>query len=194
MPRPLVWRWSVFLKSMFNLLPLQEKKLIRREYFTRLAIIFGVFTFVSLLMALALLVPSYFLSRVFRNEAKQSLNSLARSNAAKDTEALSKEIAFIAAAERALSNTHPVVAVSDLFSAITLARNGTGVRIFSLRFNRDNTGSGISVTGEAGSREDLLLLRKKLEDSDFFANVELPISNFAKGKKIDFSVILTNKP
>ena len=48
-------------KTMINLLPIEDKILIRKEYLRRLSVIIGIFLFGFICIAAILLYPSYFL-------------------------------------------------------------------------------------------------------------------------------------
>lgn len=49
----------------------------------------------------------------------------------------------------------------------------------------------ITVNGKSATREALLTLVKNLQTSGVFLSVDLPISNYAKEKDLDFSIKLT---
>ena len=48
-----------------------------------------------------------------------------------------------------------------------------------------------SINGISGTRESLVSFKKDLDKTALFKNIDLPISNLAKDKDIDFSMIMT---
>ena len=48
----------------------------------------------------------------------------------------------------------------------------------------------MTVSGMAGTREDLVAFVKKMEDSKYFSDVVSPISNLTKDKNINFVITL----
>lgn len=70
-------------------------------------------------------------------------------------------------------------------------------KISTIRINQMSYTSGkessatINLGGISDTRDSLVLFVKKLEASKAFKEVNLPVSNFAKNKDIDFSISMT---
>ena len=65
------------------------------------------------------------------------------------------------------------------------------IKITQISYTNDSAeGKIVNISGTAPSREILLLFRESLEDDTLFKKVDLPISNFIKGRDIQFSLSL----
>ena len=72
-----------------------------------------------------------------------------------------------------------------------LSNKVSGIKIKSIFFEKDDiSGGNIVISGIAENREILLLFRRTLEKDPSFENVDLPISNFVKGRDIEFNMSL----
>ena len=72
-----------------------------------------------------------------------------------------------------------------------LAQKFSGIIIDQVAYRMVATSTAVvTVGGIADSRENLVLLSKKLQASSKFKSVDIPISNYAKEKDIEFSINL----
>ncbi len=75
-----------------------------------------------------------------------------------------------------------------------IARKMSDIKILQIDYEKGIDGARIvKITGMAPDRERLLLFRQTLESDQNFSNVDLPISNFVKGKNINFELKITVK-
>jgi Tfp pilus assembly protein PilN len=174
---------------MFTFLPYEEKQIVAREYRKKLLLIYVALVMFAGIAWIASLVPSYILVSLNRDEAiaqKQSPISDIGADAVSLTE---KELAI---AQEKLFVLTPLVSRQPISFVLTklFSRIPHGVTISSITMNRSVTKGMVVVSGIATTREVLVSFAKALEGEAFFKKVELPVSNFTKGKDVPFSISL----
>lgn len=173
---------------MRNLLPEQNKKIIRREYFMRVLSIAFIFLFLTALLSSTFLLPAFFLSIEKEKSVRESAEIVSKS--VKFREQNSTDF-LLEEAERKLellSSKNGGILVQDIVMKI-VDEKPYGVSIYGISYMELTEGrSRITLTGVAGEREDMLSFRKYLERDGLFSSVRLPVSNFAKDKDIKFSI------
>jgi hypothetical protein len=174
---------------MINLIPKEEKKRMKTDFYYRLfGLFFSVFAF-SLVLASLFLLPAYFIS-----SAKIPIMEI-KLNAEKNGESSAfyeKSIALVKEINTKLDliEKEKLIPSTRVFQGI-LQEKRADIKITQILYENEASGKRISVTGIAPSREILLLFRLALENSPSFKNVDLPISNFVKGSDIQFNLNLT---
>ncbi len=179
---------------MINLLPVEEKKKIARDYRFRVLIFYFYAFGAFLAVATVSLLPSYFLSSLKERLTAQKLEILkslpvsepdqATLDAIKDVNA---KIAIINGAEKS-----KFLVLENAVDEVIL-RKMPDIKITSIDYEKKDGVKGINLHGLAPNRERLLLFRQALEEDKAFSSVDLPISNFVKGANIDFSLNLVSK-
>jgi len=170
---------------MVNLIPKKEKKKMIMGFRLRLVTLFLLTLDFCILIALVVLLPSYFLSTTKNSVANAKLETqkLDPSLASEELvviEDINKKLDLIENAEK--NKFLPSV---NVINAI-LSKKRPDIKITEISYQNDTRGKKIGVTGTAPSREVLLLFRLALESSPAFKSVDLPISNFVKGSNIQF--------
>jgi hypothetical protein len=177
---------------MINLIPIEEKRRMYRDFYFRVVAVAFFMLGVSLLIASIAILPSYFISSVEKNSIDEKLNvqnneiipvpdqvTLA---AVKD---LKGKLSFIENSEK-----NKFVFSKNVIGQI-ISKKVSSIKITEISYQNDiKTGKKISISGVAPSREMLLVFRKALEDDVAFSKVDLPISNFIKGSNIRFYLSL----
>jgi Tfp pilus assembly protein PilN len=184
---------------MINLIPNKEKKVMMRGFYYRLLVLFLVIGCVSFVFLTVALLPTYFTSLTKNNIVKVKLEvqknepvSVLDQQTLSIIKDLGKKLDIVEASEK---NTF---LVSEKIINAVLVKKLSRIKITDLSYNNDPTkiakggqaSKKISIKGDAPSREVLLAFREALEDSNFFTQVDLPISNFVKGSNIKFSLSL----
>ena len=178
---------------MINLIPIEKKKENAINFYYRLVrVAFFVFSFVVFIAAFTLL-PAYFLSSVKKNISNQKLEAQKAETIPQLDEhtvsilnSLNSKLDLI---EKTKDNQN---IISDKVIKEVISRKIHGIKITHIFYQNDPAnGKSISVSGVAGSREQLLLFRQSFEDNKLFKEVDLPISNFVKGTDIQFYLNLT---
>ena len=151
----------------------------------RLVTLFLLTLDLCILIALVVLLPSYFLSTTKKSVANtkletQKLDPLLMSEELAVIEDINNKLDLIENAEK-----NKFLLSADVINAILLKKR-SDIKITQISYQNDTRGRKIGVTGTAPSREVLLFFRLALESSPAFKSVDLPISNFVKGSNIQF--------
>jgi hypothetical protein len=178
---------------MINLLPEEDKILIKNENLRRFIAVSGVLFFSLLCAAVILFTPSYLLvESQEKNFEKQLLlikESFERENidqiesSARD---LNSQLASYAKQEELF------VGASSLFLEI-IGKKPPLIRLDNFSYtisDKEGKPDKISLRGFSSDRESLVSFTKKLEQSGLFSKVGSPLSNFLKEKNINFSLNL----
>ena len=114
---------------MFSLLPSEEKKKIRREYFLRLGIVFLCFSFFSILLASFLIIPLYMLTHGMRKALTQEAAILENSPNLKEAEVIKKTLRESKDKIAVLSSESEQREVGGLVAASLQKRKGLAIRL-----------------------------------------------------------------
>ncbi len=181
---------------MTNLLPQQEQVNIKKEYkHRRLVVIFSALV-VMFVVSAGFLVPSFMLSNVKLREVSFDAEQARRaSEDLQKTKSVSS--ALLKDAEKKLSllivdkNKNKNDA-SDVIRLVTDNKSDR-VRIQSITYEmgKDKIAGKMTVAGIAKDRDSLTEFVKILESQKLFTKVDLPVSNFAKDKDINFSISIS---
>lgn len=173
---------------MFNSLPKKLKDKIRSEYHLRFSIVVFVSVFILQVIFLLSLVPSWILSVEKEREIASRAEKVNESS-------LNSQIDFIDSTTKSINARLEIInsvleypKVTPLFDGILSKKTGS-IRIRELIYTFPNEKTAnIVVSGTGATREALVSFAKRLEDSNLFEKVNLPISNFTRDKNIDFSI------
>ncbi len=179
---------------MYNLLPYQQKKSLKREYYIRLATVsVSIITILGIFLFLTLL-PSYFLS-LSKKESSAKQLALARAKVA--DQKIENHISFTEL--RSLSDAVLKKIQSRSLNSIIeqiLRDKTSGIKItgFDITAPNDAGLRTVGVVGVADNRSSILEFAKKLQADQLFKKVDVPDSNFQKSKNILFTITLTVTP
>lgn len=173
----------------YNVLPLEVKEKLRREYRKRLITVslFGAATVlvigaVSLLPALITLAGKE-QALVVREGA---LNKLKKAQSGDTTlKALSDTKEKI----QALGEVDIRYKPSDLIRRV-LEQKTSGISILNVLYGAQGDGHVLTVTGSASTRADLVSFREALQKTEPFQRVDVPIGELAKSTNISFTLTL----
>ncbi len=177
---------------MTNLIPIEEKKKINRDFHFRLiTVLFAMFGFCMLLASIAIL-PSYFVSSSKKNFTLSKLETQKNepvleldANTSIMINDFNQKLSLIENAEK-----NKFILSKRVINEIILKKM-SNIKITDMSYSNDAIlGKTISIDGTAPNREMLLSFKKALANDTFFSKVDLPISNFVKGKNIEFSLTL----
>jgi hypothetical protein len=177
---------------MISLIPNEEKKKMRRDFYLRVATVSLWMLSLSMFLAIIGILPSFFISDVRKNTAtqklevqKKELTPSINEQSLSDLKDLKNKLTLIEN-----SSNDKFFVSKDIINQI-LSRKMSDIKITQISYNTDSFGKKINIAGQAPSRERLLLFRQALESSNAFTKVDLPISNFIKGSHIQFFLTLT---
>lgn len=173
---------------MMNLLPLEEKKKITREYHARLVVVATCLFGIVIVLGIIMLTPSYITLLLKKKTIVLALGTPILEERARAYDTLSAELEE---ANRKLSILEDSASAPRIFENVIVpitARRG-GVLITGIVYEKNTAGAKIArVNGVAKNREDLRTFIKMLEEEAYFTRVETPVSNFVKDKDIEFSL------
>lgn len=178
---------------MFNLLPDNLKEKIRSEYYLRLIVVVFVFVIGIQVSFLIFLFPSWLISMEKEKEIISQSEISGKSLQDSQIDLVNSAINTINAKLRVINTTLEYPRVVSLIDSILSQKTGS-IHIDGITYISQGVTTGkMVIAGTSTTRESLVVFAKKLEESRLFSSVDLPISNFAKDKDIDFSISMTIK-
>lgn len=173
---------------MFNLLSQNFKLEIKKEYMIRRLIMCLIFIFAIQISFIIFILPtwisSFYKERVISIESNRLNENLSDSSVESVVEkivGINKKLAII--------NTSLKYPGITIFIDESLDKKIPGIYLdqFSVSLGAENQYNFV-IGGVASTREGLVAYVENLKKSDLFSEVNLPISNLAKDKNIDFSI------
>ena len=171
---------------MINLIPPNAQKQVKREYWVRVAGVWGILVATAFTIVALLYVPAYVLVKS-KLSAYESIYQLAnvRNESFVESE---KEVTEAMTIARLLVGKNDSVSYTELIQIFNNLA-GKNVSITNLHVAQtDGIFSSISISGVAQSRTSLVAFRDALEAHKLFESAELPLSNLAKEYDIPFSI------
>ncbi len=172
---------------MFNLLPESEKKILRKEYSRRRALVFLGLLVALIGIAVVFLVPTYVLSHVKRNSVEQEHDAAAKEYASHSALPVA-EIQHIQDLLILIGDGQATASSSLIIKTITDAR-GAGIKMNSLSISWSDK-STVQIQGISSTREALRSFTNTLQSTKMFDNVNVPVSAYAKDSDIPFSITM----
>ncbi|MEZ4103817.1 MAG: hypothetical protein R3B60_00855 [Candidatus Paceibacterota bacterium] len=174
---------------MINLLPPEAKKNVVTEYWIRVTSVWIFILSVVLISVSLLLLPVYVLIDsqigVYENKVNEMATKVADFDNAQQSLVKANNQAQV------LINLRSIKKFSDLVDSFNSLQNN-GLSISSMQFNRSDLKlNSVQLMGEAKTRQDLSDFRNNLLSLSKVSQVDLPISNLAKDRDIDFSIAVT---
>ncbi len=177
---------------MINLIPIEEKKKMVKDFYLRFAVVCLVTLGLVMLIASIALLPSYFFVSTKESAIKNKIENQKSIPLSTPDIETSTAVSSINKRLQIIEN-----AKQDKFFVTQKVINEILIKkLPEIKINKityeGNTQNGrkIQISGFAPSREKLLLFRLALEDNPAFKKVDLPISNFVKGSDISFFITL----
>lgn len=178
---------------MINLLPQEHQSNLKKEYSHRRITLVFIGLFCVGVAGLVTLFPAYLLSlqkeQEISNEDKASGIDLR--NTISD---LNKTIDTLRNDTSLVISQSSDARVGAVFADI-MSKSSQGIIIKSFLYKKQGKEVlKVTVVGVAKTRDDLLSFTKELENLTMFDHVNVPVSNFAKEKNIEFSLDLVEAP
>ncbi len=178
---------------MFNLLPQNIKNRIIKEYSLRRLIVIFAFVLCLQILFVIFIFPTWYVSssneRSLALETQDLNNYLVKSDSGK----IASTINDINTKIKLLNTTLEYPKVIPIINKLISYKN-KDIHITEIVFNAvSSMESSINIKGVATDRETLLSFFKSLQNDKTFSKADLPISNFAKDKNIDFSINISTK-
>lgn len=181
-------------QPLINVLPDEEKKNLRRNYWIRFFTI--LLNFIALISAVAtlLLFPSYFFSQAKENLAESKLEIFNKENPELVVNNIYKIISDTNSKLETLNKEEPPYKVNDKVLSNILSSRTSGIKFSQILFNKKINGpSVLEVRGVAINRNSLRNFKTSLDNNPSFSEVNLPISNFLEKSDLIFTISITMK-
>lgn len=176
---------------MINLLPIEQKETLRKDYRIRIFAVALAALAALLFVANAVLLPSYFLSRVKLSTTQDQSDELQNSIAGKKRTSFQDLVATTDTRLKFLSKEAGSVSVRSLIRDV-VERRGDVISLSDISYTQTGDGGGkLQVVGVAKNRTALIAYKDKLEADNAFSKVELPVSNLVSKRDIEFSMQLS---
>lgn len=173
---------------MFNLLPENLKKKITREYKLRLTIIILAFVISTQVFLLVFLFPSWLLSFYRGKDFLVRSDEINRFLSAEDVSSTISYIKVLNSKLKIIDENQNYPELIPVLNSVLKERT-SNIRINGISYTVNSANSGVlTLSGIGGSRESLVSFSKKIKEIEFFKKVDLPLSNLAKDKDIEFSI------
>lgn len=172
---------------MFNLLPQEKKFYIHREYVLRRIFLYMTMLAFVLGILFVLMVPSYIMSKVREKDLEAQailINSKTQNTSINTDQASLSKIKEIVGVLKSKQSPY----ARDLFANI-ISHKTPDIRLRGLSYtHKEGEGIALALVGTAKTRESLINFQKSLGQEKSFSKIDLPISQFAKDKNLDFSI------
>lgn len=167
-----------------NLLPLEEKRIVRLEEARRAVQFFAVASVVVLLFGVVLLLPSY-LSSVVATRALAHLQELEKESAAHSN--FSDVIAANRDAARIIAQVKTFVEIVPKAAPLLekFLQSVPGITIEALSVRKEGI---VTMQGIARTRTDLLGLEQSFREANLFDAFRVPLSSIVQEEDIRFTV------
>lgn len=174
---------------MINLIPSNAKKSITLEYWIRVCTAWFFLWSTALLFGVVALIPAFLLINiqvsVFESSAKiaqESVESYAQ---------VTKSLETSTSQAKLIVDARSVPVINDYISLFE-SLQGPSIELTKITINRSDKGiEPVSLAGTAFDRESLAAFRDRLLADPAVTAVDLPISNLAKDKDIQFTLTVT---
>ncbi len=178
---------------MYNLLPQENIKELRKEYIFHIVFVCLVFLLFTGIVICVFLLPSYIVSNNREKAAATKEEALKNSTAAKIDQSTSLALKDAAGKIQLISG----ISGSSVLSVIKKisSYNSASIKINSMSVgpitvDKTQKSQPIQFNGIAKTRESLIAFSKTLQAEKDLSGVVLPVSSFDKDQNIDFSLSL----
>ncbi len=177
---------------MINLIPSEEKKKIRKDFYMRVVIVSFFVLGIAILLSNIMLIPAVFYASLEKtlveNHFNNNQNQLSLELNPEDktlVDSLNSKINLV----NNFQKDKFLVSVRVIDNILN--RKTDGIKIKDINYTNDvSKGKSINIRGQASSREKLVIFKNKLSEDANFKKVDLPVSNFIKSSDIEFNLVL----
>ena len=174
---------------MSNLLPKRDKKRLNIEYLFRLISIVLIFSSTTILLSIISSLPSYFLSNTKTNLVEERVNFL-KTYLEEKKKTDPAPVLFQTNEKIEVLELLKIPKINEsIRSILSEKRSSIKINNFNLR-GTDEGARSLFVGGEARDRDSLISFAESLESVSQFMNIDLPLSNLAKNRDVDFSIVI----
>lgn len=180
--------------SFINILPIIQKRHIRKEYWMRFSTILFNLIALIVIFSIVLLSPSYFFSKTKEAMVKESLESFNRENGELIANDIDKIADNINSKLNILDKNKSSYQVSDEVIDDILLNKVEGISFNQILFDRQKLDhTMLEIRGIATSRDTLRNFKMILDDNPKYLEVNLPVSNFLEKTDLNFLISIKLK-
>ena len=173
---------------MFNLLPDSLKDEIKKEYKLRRLVMAALFIFILQAASLIFLFPSWIVSAAKEKDLKSQVAALDSSKKDSNLSTLRPFLKNINTELGLIDKSLDYPKILPVINSIISKKNKL-IKLSEIDFTIVGTSTAnVSIKGFSSNRESLVNFKSSMESSGVFRSVDLPISNLAKDKDIDFNI------
>lgn len=173
---------------MRNLLPFANRKKVKREYRLRL-ITLTLFMAASVVAIGSIsILPTLFLSQSKKLSIENQAEFVERSIAHREAEVSLETLRDSRSRLALLATEDEQTTLTETIEVLCQCETTPLVDIDGFFYETFGGIAKINVTGVASTRDALLSYKGRLERSEIFSSVELPISNLARDRDIEFTI------
>lgn len=190
MSRNVTMRAYANCKTMFNILPPQQKTYLTHEYSVRLIVVLLAIISLAAIFLFGSLFPAYFLSLSKEHTETVALEEVQRRVAAVKVPPHTSFLELKAISDAVDKSSSGISARTIIGEVVD--QKGIDIRITGFDINTTiEGGHSLTVVGIAATRESIQSFKKRLELRPLFKKVVVPLSNFQKNKDIQFTINIT---
>lgn len=169
---------------MINLLPIENKVLVKKEYLKRLVAVFGLFSLAVASVAVLLLVFLLFLADKEKKDYGEYFTLEQKHLSSKGEEEVIPFVSDVNSKVKIFEENQKMEkkAGEIIKTIIETKTKGISINYFSLN------GGNISFSGTARTRKELLSFVENLKKEPIFKKIDSPISNFLKENDVMFNI------
>ena len=174
---------------MINLIPVPAKKTVKIEYWLRVITSWSLLWAFALVLCVGIIVPAYALITI-QVAAYEDTARIAEESV-QDYEIVSRALTDASRQAVFVLNNDEKEPMHE-YIALFKSLEGSEITIAELSVKRSEQGiAPVVISGEAADREQLAAFRDRLLAEEGIVEVDLPISNLAKDRDIQFTLTVT---
>lgn len=171
---------------MLNLLTLEEKRSIKREYRVRTAAVIVSFLFFISVFAIAGLLPAYFHVTVNLRIKNTDLEALAVASEQEGDDSVALALGRTDTILGFIGSKEVEEKTATQMIEDTLTARPLGVRVTTLSFDVAEGDKILTIGGVADTRASLIEYSRNLSDQPGFLSANVPAEDLAQATNIDF--------
>ncbi len=186
---------SPMYNNVTNLLPLERRRMLSRDFTIRIGVVILVFVTGLTIIAAILLIPTYLFLDTSTSVKEARLANMDSTLSSGD------EAALLARLSALSSNTAKLTALADAPSAsatiseiLAISHPGVSLSGFVYTPSVGNSPTTLIISGSATTRDSLRNYQVTLQGTSFISSATLPVSAYASDTNISFAITVTFAP
>lgn len=178
---------------MFNVLPQEEKSAVEKEYKLRRLVVLTMLLVVTLCIGMVLMFPTYLNSHINNQNVSEALRLVSEELSKGSTKVTTpEEVASLREKITILNASKQQASPYAIFFQVLKVKTAN-IRVADFVYKKGEAPEPdtLVLIGNSRTRDALTQFDRALEAQSQFASVDLPISNLAKDKDIDFTLTIT---